>query len=293
MPGDFAVQRAAMVEALHLRLAAMSEPLGRGAIDRALGAMAIVARERFVCPLIDDLAYCPGPIAIGSDQIMSHPALVAVLAAAADPRGGDVLDVGTGSGYQAAVLSRMAHSVTSIEIIAPLAGLAAWRLARDGYRNVQVCTGDAATSEFAPHSFDAIVVAAGADCVPQTLLQALRPGGRLIMPIGPTTETENLVLISRQQGEPMRQIVLQPAQFVPLTGAGCRALESAAACDDWPPAEKMQTTCTIRSEVPDQIVTGQFRKRNKAHWRSRPCVQRSRYKRCGQRRTAGRNRNCC
>ena len=224
MPADFAIQRAAMVAGLRRRLAALPGWSDPGAIERALAAIAVVPRESFVCPLVDDLAYLPDPIDIGQDQIMSHPELVAVLAAAADPRGGNVLDVGTGSGYQAAVLSRMANTVTSIEIIAPLARLGAWRLARAGFTNVAVRAGDAVTQGFAPDSFDAIVVAAGAARVPPMLLRALKPGGRLVMPLGAIPDEEILVLVTKDSIGAIARTTLRPACFVPLTGAGARAI---------------------------------------------------------------------
>lgn len=223
MPDDFGVQRLAMVAALRQRLGRMGARLDRGSIDRALQAMASVPREQFVCPVADDLAYLPAPIDIGLDQIMSHPELVAVLAAAADPRGGHVLDLGTGSGYQAAVLSRMAYCVTSIEIVAPLARLAQARLARGGYDNLSVTVGDAVLARFAPDSFDAIVVAAGAAEIPRGLLCALKPGGRLVMPLGPTPDTESLVRVTKDTQGNLSRTVLRPARFVPLTGAGARA----------------------------------------------------------------------
>lgn len=222
MPGDFTIQRAAMVAAIGARLGRHAGKLGPAALARALTAMAEVRRECFVCPLGDDLAYLPAPLAIGADQIMSHPELVALLAAAADPQGGDVLDIGTGSGYQAAVLARMARQVQSIEIIAPLARLAARRLAREGFDNVRVEAGDAALAQLPAERFDAIVVAAGAARVPRALLGALRPGGRLVMPIGPNSDRELLTRIVRRREGGFSITRFGPVRFVPLTGAGAR-----------------------------------------------------------------------
>ena len=223
VPGSFLAQRLAMVKAIRHRLSALADRLNQDDIERALEAIAVVPRERFVCPLIDDLAYLPMPLAIGLDQIISHPELAAVLAATAAPRGGHVLDVGTGSGYQAAVLARMADQVTSVEIIAGHADLARSRLNRLGYANVEVVTGDAgAPGMFERNSFDAIVVAAGAATVPPELLAALKVGGRMVMPLGATPDEEHLVLIEKTGDEQFRRTVLRPARFVPLTGQGAR-----------------------------------------------------------------------
>lgn len=237
MSSDFAVQRAAMIAALRARLCSAANWIDACVIERALTAMATVPRELFVCPLVDDLAYLPGPVDIGQGQIMSHPELVAILAAAVDPRGGHVLDVGTGSGYQAAVLSRMAHAVTSIEIIAPMARLAASRLGRGGFDNVTVQAGDGAAVQLAPDTFDAIVVAAGAADVPPNLLSALKPGGRLVMPIGATPDQENLVLVCKHPDGTATHTILRPARFVPLTGAAARPANFQTARDT-PPADR-------------------------------------------------------
>ncbi|WP_068083544.1 protein-L-isoaspartate O-methyltransferase family protein [Novosphingobium rosa] len=218
-PESFAGQRAAMMEALRERLERLTGTLGRAAVDRALSAMAQVEREKFICPWIEDIAYLPMPHDIGLGQTISHPEMVAVLAAAADPRGGDVLDVGTGSGYQAAVLSGMARHVTSVEILEPHARFSGERLRRLGFANIDVMAGDgAALGLFEEERFDAIVVAAGAREVPAALCSALRIGGRLVMPIGPMQGDEHLVLTERQSSREFRHSRLCPTRFVPLTG---------------------------------------------------------------------------
>jgi protein-L-isoaspartate(D-aspartate) O-methyltransferase len=216
-------RRALMMDVIRTRIAGLCDRLDPCAMERALCAMSRVPRERFVCPLIDDLAYLPMPIEIGLDQVISHPELVAVLAAAADPDGGNMLDVGTGSGYQAAVLAEMAGHVTSVEILAPHARLAGQRLARLGYGNVEVIAGDAAASGIcSPETYDAIVVAAGSSDIPVEFLSALKVGGRLVMPVGPSQDDEQLVLAERLAINQWRKTTLCPARFVPLTGQGQR-----------------------------------------------------------------------
>ena len=222
-PASFAGQRAAMIKAIRARLVLLEDQLGAQAIARALRAMAKVPRESFICPWIEDLAYLPMAHDIGAEQVISHPELVAILAAACDPLGGHVLDVGTGSGYQAAVLSGMASRVTSVEIIEAHATQARHRLRRLGYDNIEVLAGDASEpGMFAPESFAAIVVAAGASAIPAALMDALKVGGRLVMPIGATSGDEQLVLVEKRSGSVFRHETLCPARFVPLTGNGAR-----------------------------------------------------------------------
>ena len=221
--GDPAAQRRDMIAALRERLAGLGPVLGGAAIEDALGAMAGVPRELFVCPMAADFAYLPGPVDIGMDQIMSHPELVAVMTAAVAVRGGRMLDVGTGSGYQAAVLAQLAVGVTSVEIIAGHADLARWRLERAGMAQVEVIHADAtAPGLWAPRSFDGIIIAAGAAQVPPVLLDALVIGGRLVAPLGPSHAEERLVRIERVAGTAFRRTDLMPARFVPLTGIGQR-----------------------------------------------------------------------
>jgi protein-L-isoaspartate(D-aspartate) O-methyltransferase len=223
MPPSFEAQRLAMVAAIRHRLWPMTDRLASADMDRALRAMAQVPREAFACAEIAELAYLPMAHDIGLGQTISHPEMVAIMTAAAAPHGGHVLDVGTGSGYQAAVLAKVARRVTSVEIIPALAQQAAARLCAMGFANVDVVTGDAgATGTFPAASFEAIVVAAGAKQVPAELLAALKVGGRLVMPLGPSPDDEHLVMIEKTAPDALRTTVLRPAKFVPLTGQGAR-----------------------------------------------------------------------
>jgi protein-L-isoaspartate(D-aspartate) O-methyltransferase len=161
---------------------------------------------------------------IGHGQTISDPYVVAVMTAAAHiPEHANVLDVGTGSGYQAAVLARLASRVSSIEIVRPLAQQAAKRLAQLGYANVEVRAGDgyAGWVEHAP--FDASIVAAGAAHVPQPLLDQLRPGARLVMPIGPSWAQEQIMVLAKSADGVVTRCSMGWTMFVPLTGRGARA----------------------------------------------------------------------
>lgn len=219
-PATFSGQREAMIDALRTRIAWLTDLVGEEAIRRGLAAMACVPRERFVIPLIEELAYLPMSLEIGFGQTISHPEMVLALAASIGLDSARVLDVGTGCGYQAAVLAGMVEHVTSIEIIPALAKQAELRLRRLGIGNVDVLIGDAATSNrFEPNQFDAIVVAAGSDDVPPTLLAALRDHGRLIMPLGASSDEEILTLIEKLPEGIVRRVPLCPTKFVPLTGA--------------------------------------------------------------------------
>lgn len=191
------------------------------AFERTLAAVASVPREAFVRPAGKRFAYVSLPQEIGYGQTISDPYIVTIMTAALDVgRGANVLDIGTGSGYQAAVLSLLADRVWSVEIVAPLARMAASRLRRMGYRNITVRTGDgfAGWLEHAP--FDGIIVAAGAKRVPQALIDQLRIGGRLVMPIGASTASEQLEVVTKQANGRVDRCSLGRAMFVPLTGRG-------------------------------------------------------------------------
>jgi protein-L-isoaspartate(D-aspartate) O-methyltransferase len=205
---DFAAAREAMVA---------SQIVARGVRDPlTLAALRRVPRHLFVPPGSVTQAYADHPVPIGHDQTISQPYIVAFMTEALGLRGGEtVLEVGTGSGYQAAVLARIAAQVYSIEIVAPLAREAAERLARLGFANVSVRAGDgyAGWPEKAP--FDAIIVTAAAPRVPEPLRLQLRDGGRLILPLG--DDWQELVVVTRH-GERFEERRVLPVRFVPMTG---------------------------------------------------------------------------
>ena len=181
-----------------------------------LAAMGKVARHLFVPPPAASQAYEDHPLPIGHGQTISQPYIVAFMTEALGLRGGEtVLEVGTGSGYQAAVLGEIAARVYTIEIVAPLAEEAAALLKRLGYANVEARAGDGYLGwpEAAP--FDAIMVTAAAPRIPEPLKQQLRDGGRLILPVG--DEWQELVVVTRR-GDRFEERRVLPVRFVPMTG---------------------------------------------------------------------------
>ena len=182
-----------------------------------LAAMRSVPRHEFVPPELRHQAYENVPLPIGLNQTISQPYVVAAMTQLVRPsKGLRVLEVGTGSGYQAAVLAAAGCRVWTIEIFEELASTAAARLRRLGYAGVTVRHGDgyAGWPEEAP--FDAIVVTAGADSIPPPLLEQLAPGGRLIMPVGDPRVYQRLVLAEKDSAGRIATRELEPVRFVPL-----------------------------------------------------------------------------
>lgn len=197
----------------------------------AVAAIGRIDRTAFVPPALRARAYDPVPQEIGYGQTISDAYIVAVMTAAVEARAGaNVFEVGTGSGYQAAVLAEMGATVRSMEVVVPLATAAAARLQAAGYARAFVRAGDAYAGwpEFAP--YDAIIVTAGGAAVPPALLAQLRAGGKLVMPIGLNTFVEQLVLFTKTADGGTTRCSLGPAMFVPLTGHG-RQPERAALYD--------------------------------------------------------------
>jgi protein-L-isoaspartate(D-aspartate) O-methyltransferase len=195
---------------------------GREAVRdrRVLEAMRRVPRHRFVPEALTDHAYADRPLPIGYGQTISQPYIVAAMTELLQMEPGDrVLEIGTGSGYQAAVLAALTDSVFSIEIVAQLAAEAAVRLRKLGYV-VSARQGDGyfGWSEHAP--FDAIVVTAAASHIPPPLVEQLAPGGRMVIPVGPPLQVQSLVLVEKKADGSVTQRSLMPVRFVPLTRSG-------------------------------------------------------------------------
>lgn len=194
---------------------------GRGIKDKAvINAMRTVERHKFVPPALVDQAYDDNPLPIGSGQTISQPYIVAYMTEVLKPTPQmKVLEIGTGSGYQAAVLAEIVKDVYTIEIVEEHGRTAAQRLKKLGYDNVYVKIGDgyAGWKEHAP--YDAIIVTAGAEKVPPPLLEQLKEGGRMVIPVGPENQTQSLMLIEKKNGK-IKTKNLMPVIFVPFTGEG-------------------------------------------------------------------------
>ena len=206
---DFGAERQRMVQ---------QQLMTRGINDaRVLAAMAKVPREEFVPPESRAASYEDGPLQIGHGQTISQPYIVAFMTEQLRPKASDrVLEIGTGSGYQAAILAGLVKDVYTIEIIEALAKDAEATLQRLGYKNVHVRVGDGYRGwpEYAP--FDAITVTCAPDHVPQPLIDQLKEGGRMIIPVGGFGNQE-LYLLEKKNGQLQRRSVL-PVRFVPMAG---------------------------------------------------------------------------
>ena len=186
--------------------------------DTVMAAMGKVPRHRFVPLLQQIFAYDNRPLPIGEGQTISQPYIVALMTDLLDPKPGDsVLEVGTGSGYQAAVLAELAAKVYTIEIVEPLGKRAKRLLGELGYRNVEVRIGDGYNGwpEAAP--FDSIIVTAAPAEIPKPLIDQLKPGGRMVVPVGATHDVQQLLLVEKRPDGTAATRRTLPVRFVPLT----------------------------------------------------------------------------
>ena len=189
---------------------------------RVLEAMRNVPRHLLVPENVRKHSYSDYPVSIGEGQTISQPYIVALMTQTVDPQPGEVaLEIGTGSGYQTAVLAELVKHVYSVEVIPMLAERASKALTELGYRNVSIRQGDGYRGwpENAP--FDVIVVTAAAEKIPTPLIAQLAEGGRLMMPVGKVTEVQNLILLTKKQGR-IRRRFLTKVRFVPMTGEAQR-----------------------------------------------------------------------
>jgi protein-L-isoaspartate(D-aspartate) O-methyltransferase len=201
------------------RLAMVAEQIAaRGVKDsRVLDAMRAVPRHEFVPGPAREDAYADTPLPIGYGQTISQPYIVALMTELARPSPGDrALEVGTGSGYQAAVLSRLVARVFTVELVDPLAQSAAAVLRRLGFSNVVVRNGDGYLGWPEEAPFDIILVTAAPEDVPEALVTQLKPGGRMIVPVGRVYEVQDLKLIEKDPAGKVRTRSVIPVRFVPL-----------------------------------------------------------------------------
>ena len=217
---EFGAERHKMVEEVMSDTVGTSSYSGSSTLSPSvIAAMEKVERHRFVPSEMVAVAYHNRPLPIGYGQTISQPFIVALMTDMMRVKAGDkVLEIGTGSGYQAAILAEIAGSVWSIEIIEPLGKQAGERIKSLGYRNVQTRVGDGyyGWPEAAP--FDAIMVTAAASHVPPSLIKQLKPGGRMVIPLGTQFMPQYLMLVEKQMDGSVTTHQILPVRFVPLTG---------------------------------------------------------------------------
>ena len=212
-------ERAAMVETIRAYARSDAVLLGpQGISERVLQAMGQTERHRFVPGRACALAYMDGPLGIGQGQTISQPFVVALMTHLAAVKPDDtVLEIGTGSGYQAAILAHLARKVCTVEIIPPLAEAAAKVLRELGHDNVSVKVADGYQGWPECGSFDAIVVTAAIGHVPPPLIEQLKAGGRLVMPLGPAQASQQLTVVEKIAPGETRTRAIVPVRFVPFT----------------------------------------------------------------------------
>ena len=186
--------------------------------ERVLGAMKKVPRHLFMPESVRQYAYIDSPVPIGQGQTISQPYIVGLMTQTVDPQPGDrALEVGTGSGYQAAVLGELVQEVYTIEIIPALAERAEKTLSEWGYDNVEVRQGDGYQGWPEQAPFDIILVTAAPEVIPQPLIDQLAEGGRLVVPVGAQGEIQTLTLLTKEKGE-VKRTYITDVRFVPMTG---------------------------------------------------------------------------
>ena len=217
---DFDAQRREMVAEIAALARETAAETGKPALDpRVIAALATVPRHRFVPADQLHAAYSNRPLPIGYGQTISQPYIVALMTDLMNVRPEHaVLEIGTGSGYQAAILAELAQTVCTIEIVEPLAREAGERLRALGYARVRTRIGDGYYGWEDCGPFDSIIVTAAASHVPPPLIRQLKPGGRMVIPVGAPFLAQHLMLVEKSQdgGIATRQVL--PVRFVPLTG---------------------------------------------------------------------------
>jgi len=217
---EFATQRRELIDEIAALARETARETGRPDFDpRVIAVLSAVPRHRFVPPDQVHSAYRNRPLPIGYGQTISQPYIVALMTDLMNVKPHHVvLEIGTGSGYQAAILSHLAQTVCTIEIIEPLAREAEQRLGALGYSQVRTKLGDGYYGWEECGPFDAIVVTAATSHVPPPLVRQLKPGGRLVIPIGPPFLTQQLMLVEKRDDGTIATRQVLPVAFVPLSG---------------------------------------------------------------------------
>ncbi|MGM0376865.1 MAG: protein-L-isoaspartate(D-aspartate) O-methyltransferase [Bacteroidota bacterium] len=183
---------------------------------KVLDAMRTVPRHLFVPEKIASMAYSDRPLAIGHEQTISQPFIVAFMTEALDIDGGDkVLEIGSGSGYQAAVLAEIGAEVWTMEIVPELAEMAERNLKQAGYENVHVKCGDGYKGWPEEAPFDAVIITAAPESIPDALVDQLKEGGTMVLPVGPVNSVQTLKKVIKKDGK-LKQETLIPVRFVPM-----------------------------------------------------------------------------
>ena len=220
MEDKYMQKRQQMVQLIEQDVRDTSRYLDTQVLDtKVLEAISRVPRHKFVSPDTLEQAYYNTPLPIGWGQTISQPYIVAIMTDLLKLSDKDkVLEIGTGSGYQAAVLSELVQQVYSIEIISPLGKQAEQRFKQLGYKNIttKIADGYYGWQEYAP--FDAIIVTAAGTHIPHTLIEQLKPGGKMIIPVGSNLMTQQLLLIDKSIEGKIQTRQILPVRFVPLTG---------------------------------------------------------------------------
>lgn len=218
-------QRAALVEQIEAEVRATAPYTGRDHLGSlVLKAMRKVPRHRFVAPELEISAYIDAPLCIGHGQTISQPYIVALMTDLAEVDAtSTVLEIGTGSGYQAAVLAEIVREVHSIERVEALAAEAGRRLRELGYANVHVRAGDGYDGWPEPAPYDAILITAAALAPPPPLLTQLKPGGRMVVPLGDEYGNQELTVLTREANGSFSSRSVLPVRFVPFVHAHASA----------------------------------------------------------------------
>ena len=218
--GRYAAARQEMIEEIQATVTETRRETGRAQLaPEVMAAMDAVPRHEFVPEKLHAVAYANRPLPVGHGQTISQPYIVALMTDLLEVDGDDVVfEVGTGSGYQAAVLAELARQVYTMEIVEPLALAARERLSRLGYGNVEARFADGYYGWPEKGPFDAVIVTAAVNHIPPPLVEQLRPGGRLVVPVGERFTVQHLLLVHKLDDERVTVRQILPVRFVPLTG---------------------------------------------------------------------------